>query len=103
VWAFFSDLLKQEGFVALLFAVVLLSFGLTVRALWNTNQALHRELRELQEKHTKEIAHLQEKRVEMAQVVTREVMDFMTGVESAMDKIAAAVETMKDLVHGRRR
>lgn len=94
MWDFFSEVLKTGGVVALLFSVVLVAFGVTVRALWQQNQALHRRIEELQSQHVGILVGLHEKRVEEAQTVTTQVVKHVESVKRSMDKVGSAMDVL---------
>lgn len=45
MWEFMSGVLEKGGVVAALFFLVTIGFGFAVRALWNKNQILHKQLK----------------------------------------------------------
>jgi len=120
---FLDNLLQKGGVVAVLFAVVLIAFFLTVKALWNQNQSLHRELlkaqkdhddsikelqkkvMELQEAFTAKAAELQsqynrlqDKRVSEAQQVTTQVVEHAHKIDGAMEKFRISQELLIDIM-----
>lgn len=103
------EVLREGGLVAAFFFLVLIAFAATVRVLWNVNQSLNRQLREMQEQHRKEMVALQDKRVEDAQEatadereITKEVIAHVETTKTSVDQIRSAVQTLTDVIVGRR-
>lgn len=88
-WDFLAHVLDTKGFVGLLFVAVGVGVFFVMRALWNTNQALHREL----------IA-LQEKRVDDAKNIVEDNAEKDRELYQAINKLD---QTMKGYLAGRRR
>lgn len=83
MWAFLGEVLKQGGSVALLFTVAVGLFAVVVRALWEQNQALH-----------KQIAALQEKRLEDAIKIQGQMLVHVESVNQTMNELSASFDVL---------
>ena len=97
MWGFFSNLLESGGVVAVLFAAVFIAFSLVVRALWNTNQSLNKQIREIHKEYLREIATLHERRVSEAQSVTETVVRAVDSTARGMEKVEKTMDLLIDL------
>lgn len=102
MWTFFDHLLSKGGVVAVLFGALAVAFALVVRALWNSKEALARELREASKAHEKAILEIQEKRLQEAQAIAGRLMDLTLKVDSTMDKLRTALNTLATALQERR-
>jgi esterase/lipase len=114
VWEFLSSALEKGGLVGLSLAGVFAMFTVVVKALWNTNQAQARQLRDERETCAKQLQDMQqqyatmteelyEKRVEEAKAVTDRIVMNTTELHKAIDKLSSAMETLIELQRGGRR
>lgn len=123
MWQFLSDVLEKGGVVAALFFLLAIGFGVTVRVLWQQNQALHRQLHEQSETHaalirsmssgyvaerkmqsdectaqlmslTNRIDELQEQRVDEAREVTIKMMTYISNVDRFVTKLETAIDVL---------
>lgn len=101
MWEFFTEVLESGGIVAVLFAAVLFVAFTVVIALWKTNQALNREIREIHREYLREVATLHERRVSEAQAVTESVVKAVESTGRGMEKIEKAMDILIEL-SGRR-
>lgn len=83
--------------MAVLFAAVFIAFSLVVRALWNTNQSLNKQIREIHKEYLREIATLHERRVSEAQSVTETVVRAVDSTARGMEKVEKTMDLLIDL------
>lgn len=55
MWEFLSNLLEKGGVVALLFFTLAAAFAFAIKALWNENQLLRRQIRDDKKTHVAEV------------------------------------------------
>lgn len=86
MWEFLTTVLKEQGPVALAFAVVFVAFALVVRALWNDNQKLHTKLETIQEK-----------RVDETKEVSEIILENTRDLDKAVGTLATAMDVLTKL------
>lgn len=123
MWEFLSNVLERAGFVATVFALVMLGCGAAVAALWKQNQKLHEqiqrvladsakkaeeasqrhasELKALADDHSKQLAQfakrvddLQERRVKEASTLTERVMEHIKHIDQFAAKLEATIDVV---------
>lgn len=122
MFEFLTKALEKGGLVGLSLAMTFCAFAVVVRILWNTNQALSRQLRddhdgtakqlhemqgsyvgqlrELQQEYSAAVEELQEKRIEEAKAVTDRIVENTKELHKAIDKLSSAMETLIELQRG---
>lgn len=83
MWAFLTKITEEGGIVAALFAAVVILSVLVSRELWKQNQALHVQLRAIQEK-----------RVEEAKAITERVVQHVESTKHHMAKVSDALDVL---------
>jgi hypothetical protein len=91
VWSFLAEIGRQGGLVAVLFSVLVIAFGAAVRALWNTNQSLQREM-------LAALTTIQEKRVAEAHAINDRVTAVLRETDASNNALCAAMEALTSVL-----
>ena len=85
-WDFLDGVMQKGGVVAVIFLLVLIASGFLFRMLWNQNQCLHKQL-----------AELQEKRLEDALKMHERMADHTVAIDHAMGRLTSSLDTLIQL------
>ena len=98
-WGFMAHVLDSRGFTGVLFVAVGVAVFFIVRALWNTNQSLHRQIAEDQKTHAEAMGKIHERRVSDAKEIAEDSAEKDRELYQAINKLD---QTMKGYLAGRR-
>ena len=102
MWDFLNHLLAQGGTTAVLFVVSIFAHVAVIRHLLRRLNEAQAELRECNKTARAELSRLQDRRVEEAQSITRSVLEHMERIRRSTDQIRSAMDTLRDVMAGRR-
>lgn len=111
MWKFLGSVLEQGGIVALAFAALGIGFAVVVRALWQQNQKLHKQLSDDRERytlnleriskeHAETLAGIQERRINEAKAITERFVDHVSKMDRALDRISASLGVLIEVSRG---
>lgn len=103
MWDFFTKVLETGGLTALIFAIVCLGFGITVKTLWRQNQELHKQLEEARKEYSDALERIQEKRIAEAQAITERFIEHVQSLDRSLDRISNSLSVLIEVAGNGRR